>query len=486
MKIQLFQFNKKINSTKRPTGGTEFTITLKEGCDIINPTINLAGVNNPTAYNYAYIPDFKRYYYISNWEANRDRWTASMAVDVLASYRDQIGASTQYVSRAESAYNGNIVDDLYPTSGSYDREEKVFDSVWDGPNTHYGSFVFSIANDVSSPTGASYYVTDYKGFDAIRAILFGESFYDLILNGIWTPGDFVLSCRWFPVIFPVTGGRISAIYMGHLSWDLPSGVNVYQLSNQLTADLATSVQVPRHPQVSTRGNYLKLSPYTKYSVFFPPFGLFDIDAGTLYDIDNITFNVVVDPISGIGTLAVTSGTSLHAVYQNNIGVDIPLVSRDVDVGGLVTNGIAAGYAGQAAYAAAGNITFGAPTLMTNPLTGSSFVGASVTGGLGAAALAAGVAAAAIGNAARSAVPTSRNITGSSGSFAPYSWQPRLISSFIDIVDEHVDAGRPLMASRTINTLAGYVQIPDPHFEIAMTDTEMSTLNHAAISGFFYE
>lgn len=505
MEVYLNTFIKKSNSTKRPTGGAAFNVTLKDGCNIINPVLVFAGIDNPTAYNYAYIPDFNRYYYVTNWEAYRDRWTVSLSVDVLASYKEQIGASTQYVSRSESAYNGNIIDDLYPAIGSYSRTEKNITSIWEGANTHSGSFVFSVANDVSAPTGASYYVTNYAGFEAIRAILFGQDFYDLILNGIWTPGNFVLSCKWFPVSFPVNGGRISKIALGHLSWDLPDDVNVYILSNEMVSNLVTSVSVPRHPQSKSRGAYLRHSPYTQYSVFFPPFGLFDIDPGTLYDITDISFNVVTDPISGIGTLAVTAGSALFAVYQNNIGVDIPLTSRDVDVGGLVTNGIAASVAsgvadkawrgvsisGLPASAASSGAAAAAGTTALSTQMASGIgpaipaAGISVSG-LGSFAVAGGIAMAAIGNAIKSTVPTSHNITGSSGSFAPYSWQPRLISSFINIADEHKDAGRPLMEERTISDLPGYVQVIDPHFEIAMTETEMAALISAASSGFFYE
>lgn len=496
MQVNLYTFNKKVNSTKRPSGGTSFNVVLKDGCNIINPVLVFAGIVNPTAYNYAYIPDFNRYYFVTNWEAYRDRWIVSLAVDVLASYKEQIGASTQYIGRSETTYNGDIIDDLYPAIGSYSRTEKTIASIWAGANAHSGSFVFSVANDVSAPTGASYYVTNYAGFEAIRTILFGQDFYDLILNGIWTPGNFVLSCKWFPVSFPVNGGRISKIALGHLTWDLPADVNVYILSNAMVSDLATSVTVPRHPQSDSRGAYLRHSPYTQYSIFFPPFGLFEIDPGALYDITNITFNVVTDPISGIGTLAVTAGTALFAVYQNNIGVDIPLTSRDVDVGGLVTNGIAAGMASAAADNAwrgisisglpAGAASAGTTALSTQVTSTAIPAAGAAVSGLGAFAVAGGIAMAAIGNAIKSTVPTSHNITGSSGSFAPYSWQPRLISSFINIADEHEEAGRPLLEERTIGDLSGYVQVIDPHFEIAMTDTEMTALISAATSGFFYE
>lgn len=438
---------------------------------MLNPVLVFSGINNPSSYNYAYIPDFRRYYYVTEWEANRNLWIVSLSVDVLASFKTEIGDSTCYIGRSESSYDGNIVDSLYPTVGAYTMRTTFFDSIWTEANTHSGEFVIGVANSVPTGTGACYYVTNYAGFDAIRSILYGDDFFELVQNSFWTPGDFILSCKWFPTAFPKNAGpnsgRLTAIELGSRSYNVPDNVNIYYLSSALSASNATSVEVPVHPQSESRGKYLKLSPYTKHSLFFPPFGLIDIDPGISYDLNTMFFEVIVDPLSGIGTLSVGGGFGIHTIAQTNIGVDIPMSSRDVNIGGMVSNGVAAGAAIGGVAKAAANI-------------------ASAGTGVGTLLTATGIATAAIGNAAASAIPTSQNVTTSSGSISQYGIQPRVISSFINIANENADTGRPLLQDKKINTLSGFVQIIDPHFEIAMTDSEMNELMRTAGSGFFYE
>ena len=65
-------FNKEYNSTERPSsGGRDFDIVLKDGCDVLNPAISiqLPASESPSKYNYCYIPLFERFYYCRwKWE----------------------------------------------------------------------------------------------------------------------------------------------------------------------------------------------------------------------------------------------------------------------------------------------------------------------------------------------------------------------------------------------------------------------------------
>jgi hypothetical protein len=48
MQAIFYQFAKRTNSTKRPSGGQGFGIDLKAPCNIINPEIKIATQNDPT------------------------------------------------------------------------------------------------------------------------------------------------------------------------------------------------------------------------------------------------------------------------------------------------------------------------------------------------------------------------------------------------------------------------------------------------------
>lgn len=79
-----------------------FTGTLRSITSIINPVIDLE-IENPTGFNYAYIPDFGRYYFISDVVSIRSGlWKISMRVDVLQSFKDRILQCPVIISDTES------------------------------------------------------------------------------------------------------------------------------------------------------------------------------------------------------------------------------------------------------------------------------------------------------------------------------------------------------------------------------------------------
>lgn len=63
---------------------------LRGECSVTNPSFNIE-VTNPSDYNYCYIPDFGRYYYITNIVSVRTNiWRIDCNVDVLMSFKDAI------------------------------------------------------------------------------------------------------------------------------------------------------------------------------------------------------------------------------------------------------------------------------------------------------------------------------------------------------------------------------------------------------------
>lgn len=67
----------------------------------------------PTGYNYAYIPDFGRYYYITDIEVSNGYILVSLSVDVLMTYKDSILSSEVIVGRQQSMFNTYLADDKF-------------------------------------------------------------------------------------------------------------------------------------------------------------------------------------------------------------------------------------------------------------------------------------------------------------------------------------------------------------------------------------
>jgi len=112
--ITLYSFTKRKNSTKRPADGTTYTGTLKDNTSVVNPSVIFEFSAFP-AYNYAYIQEFARYYWITDkTHVANNVWIITMHVDVLASYKNEIGGSSKYVLRSAAAFDGTISDFKYP------------------------------------------------------------------------------------------------------------------------------------------------------------------------------------------------------------------------------------------------------------------------------------------------------------------------------------------------------------------------------------
>ena len=86
---------KKRNSTFRPTLTEYFDVLLKSPTSLHTPTFT---INNAT-FNYNYLKWDDRYYFVTDVVSrNNGIWEVSAVCDVLATYQDDILASTQFVS----------------------------------------------------------------------------------------------------------------------------------------------------------------------------------------------------------------------------------------------------------------------------------------------------------------------------------------------------------------------------------------------------
>lgn len=96
---------------------TTLTGTLREESSIIDPVITVSDIDDYVgSMNYAYIPEFNRYYFITNVESVRDNlWRISFHVDVLFTYRAEIESNHAIIERNEIQYDLKLNDGLFKT-----------------------------------------------------------------------------------------------------------------------------------------------------------------------------------------------------------------------------------------------------------------------------------------------------------------------------------------------------------------------------------
>jgi hypothetical protein len=461
--ITLYTFSKEINSTARPTGGTTYSCVLKEPCGILSPTVslNLGTSASPTNSNYAYIDSFDRYYYIREWTFNKGLWYATMEVDVLASWRGTIGSTSCYILRSSNESDGKIIDTAYPAkSSSSIQDSQIKPSPWITDSIGNGCYVVGVAGQ-----STTYYIFTKSALDLFFAYLFSDT-YAMDMTANWSstfpqlkaqcnPLQYITSLMWFP--FQVVGDNVTSIRVGWVN--VP--VACWAVSGSGIANGLTGWTLRKHPQAATRGDYLNNTPFSNYTLFYPPWGTIQLDPECIANSTNIIAEWDVDLRTGQGTLIVASGDSMadntHVMSWVHSQVGVPQ-----QVSQIVSKGYGFGNAFAPLLSAGANIVAG------------NYAGAAVT------------AAAEIGNAAAAKIPSASTI-GSNGGINALRGDPAIQYEFKYIVDEdNTNIGRPLCSIRQVSTLGGYIKATNINLSIYSTAEEKEKIIGFMEGGFYYE
>lgn len=463
-KVNLYSLSKRDNSTKQPAGTpVEYDCILKDGCSIFTPSIKLdLGLSDdPSQYNYAYIPAFGRYYFIEDWFFTDRLWIANLNVDVLATYKTQIGNSSLYIMRAAGAHDGNVIDTLYPAKAGCSYASDTKGNPW---NTT-GCFVIGVVTKDAAFGSLNYYVLSASDLAALCAKLTDPAqiitednhFLPTELStglqlSLVDPIQYIKTCVMLPVAEQeITNLGTDAAFPVY-NWEpAVNGKKVYPTSR---INKSFTFDISKHPDTAARGNYVNASPFTKITLTIPPYGCIDIDTSVTCNASTLKVDVDVDPLNGKGILVVKCNNIILNRLEAQIGVPISLssVTRDYIAGATS----ALGAVGGAISGIMGNI--------------GGFIGA----------------ASGIGNAVESLMPRAQTI-GTTGSFVSNRGDFRLDHQFFrPVSDDNTHNGRPLCQVRQLNTLSGYMLIQDGDVQITGTATEDSRIRNYLETGFYYE
>lgn len=467
MQAIFYQFAKRTNSTKLPSGGQEFGIDLKAPCNIIDPEIKIATQNDPTGYNYCYLPTFSRYYWVKNWTYSDGIWNASLTVDTLASYRDQIGYSTEYVVRSSAKYNGTISDGLYPATAEVRSVTSAFQGGF-SETISGGFFVIGFIAKAANSIGAITYVVMTPGHaKKLSAKLLTDVSYlsidnaeisDSLSKVLFNPYQYIVSCNYFPFDAAKLTAHlplVSKVDVGWWSVDVPCWI-LGADNNNLTKSV--SVGIPKHPQAASRGGYCNASPYTDYTIFLQPFGVIPLDASKLWGAHTLSIQYVVDLFTGDSILRILTNTN-QLVYETTakLGVPIQLSNIAFDIpsgsGGLLQTGIAAAFGGLQAAFSGGSI---------------SDVGNGIL------------------NAAQA---TNADVAskGATGSTIAFDTVPYIVARFKILVDDNNEHhGRPLCQKVQLFSIPGFIMVDNPDIALPATAAEIDSVKSYMKNGFFLE
>ena len=447
--------SKRENSTKQRTMSTVHNCLLKNGCSLLYPTL-LLELNTSTFPNYAGFQIENKYYNVTDIRSVRNNlFEISGEVDVLATYKNAIGATTEYVARAASAYDLDIIDGLYPTKANTSLSEITFDTLHSS-FTNGGSFVVAISNGITTESaGVTYYLLNDVQMARLLNFMFDASWMvasDISLDlqkELVNPMQYIDSIRWYP--FDIANSGLISLSTGEIKFGYWStGITVPIVNvNDSVLPYAQSITIPSHPQYS-RGHYLNGSPYTLLSLQCYTFGQIPIDSSIFISDSTLTLSIAVDAITGLGRLTLRCGSNPIPFYTKfgDIGVNCKISQ--------ITQGF---------LESIGNVSSGVfSAIAGNPI---GFMHGIVSG--------------------MQAIQPQLTSSGSNGSKMGYNIAPRLTIKRQNIVDEDItQLGRPLCSPRVINTLSGYIQCENVEIDIPSTVEEKRKIKEYMEAGFFYE
>lgn len=466
MNIQFFQLSKRINSTQVPQEGQTIDIVMKEPVNFLAPVVRLtqSAIGQglaPTIYNYAYIPKFSRYYFVSNWEYIGGCWECALKVDVLGSWKTYIAAQSCYVERAQSLYDPSIIDMMFPAKTDYTKKYASVLSSWVNVAPSGGTYVLGVLCDRTENTlgAVTYYALTTAMITQFMTYIFGNNIFQSsgineisegLFKGLFNPAQYIVSCIWFPVNYSTFGSNLTTIKLGY--WD--TGVQGI-LTSTVAATRSISCTLPDHDQASTRGTFLNFSPYAYYTLYCPPFGAIPIDSSVRGYGKYLYCPVYIDFITGQATMRIGVFSTAN------------------------TQGTPEIYAGEV------TAMFGVPIQLAQVISDySSSIGQVAAGVLSGNVLS--VLSGAVQSAIEAYAPQVQSM-GANGSFLSEIMHPTLIATFANITD-HADSilGRPLMQQKTINQLSGYIKCSNVHVAIPCTDQEKREIESFMNGGFYFE
>lgn len=91
---------------KTLSAGNTYNCALKDDTSVLDPVIIIQTSDNIYTYNYMYISDFGRYYFINDIiSLNNNRWMIKAHVDVLETYKANILNNNAVIKRQEKLFN---------------------------------------------------------------------------------------------------------------------------------------------------------------------------------------------------------------------------------------------------------------------------------------------------------------------------------------------------------------------------------------------
>ena len=481
MKIAIAKVSKEVNSTYKPNvNDSDFIeVRLKDRTSLLTPTFEICNtdITGLSEVNYVVAKEFNRCYWIVNITFTSNNIAElECKEDVLATYRDQILNSTQFVMRSESEYSNAYTDPVLPMQ-AFVEERYTTRTIEEFKK---GFFVLGVGGG-ESLLGTNFYVMDAIMLRVfVKYIFNADNFAELIDNKVskmfFNPMEYISTCIYFPYEFVADSEGIwntDKIKLGFYEWEVPVSIGSYckEIPNPtVTIDKVYEYQLSVLHGYDA-GNFRNFAPYASYKAFLPFRGTIDLPNGIVGNTETIGFKTVCD---------LTSGKAFTDIYfmesgekrflqreEYQIGVQVPITFIDNSPTGQVISGFSGAL--EKAYETGVNAEGGA--LESLKAYGSSLLDSLSEG---------------VENAVGVVTSGSNILSGGGMKLSVGGVGEGVYNNQIFMITLQQSTptlplntfGAPLMQPRKLSSLSGYVEIANPEIMInTATQTELLTINN---------
>lgn len=338
--------NKRRNSTLQPTLSTSFDVLLKTPTSLHTPTFTI----NTSAFDFNYLKWDNRFYFVTDVVArNNNLWDVSAVIDVLATYKADILASTQYVAYSSVSGGAWLADTRLPVLRSVTAAKSTagISSLFNESGFYVLTCVGkdgcnTFAADISNLHDLLDRINDWS--DDIVNDIFGESYdFSSVENGLESLGQMmartgvvgnayeaapscIRSCIWVP--FSITGQSFldatKDVYLGQF----PTGLRLFTIKGT-PARGSVTVNIPWHFS-DWRRSYCE-----DVYLYLPLVGMVSLSSDNLVQNSSITVKYSATATDGCVCYQIISGNQIIGSYGGQCSANYPIgISQQASAGAI--------------------------------------------------------------------------------------------------------------------------------------------------------
>lgn len=447
--VYFYNFNKKNNSTARPTGeGTKISVNLKQGTTYQSPTFVLS-YEFGAMLGFNYCKWSGHYYFIeSTTSITYNHVEVRCVEDLLATYKDRIGDYTCFIDRS-SKQDLAVSDSLYIPREDWRKDTTIAGEPVNVFNNGYaGTYVVRTC----SYEGISMYYMYEENLNNLLSFMWsdgswGDALSDAFTKLFFDPFKYVLSIEWIPFRLSNFLNVTDTVKLGF--WDSKVSAALIGGTNSPEIKFSYDLGITNTRYEMTDFRFYD-QRFSRYYAKLPFVGIVPIDI-TKINAKQLTASYFFDVVSGLCEIWLKSGANDLSHFQTQLSVPVQIGYTSSNPISLINGAIGTG---------------------TSMLTGNAI--GTATGLL---------------DYARSSFSPDPSIIGSNGSITSilenkdaeqYTYTCGAIAP--DVTTEgYKDCNR-----RKIGTLSGFIKCRDASIDVSGFSGDQEQINSYLNTGFYYE